>query len=335
MCLQHDEFRKILIEESFSKNICAVIVDEAHRISQWGGDFRKMYAFLEKLRAFFPPNIPFLATSATLPPLALREVRSKLAIDPDTSFYLNLGNDRPNIAWSVQQINGSDDYEALRPLLAMNVTEATDITKTIVFTNTVNGSQIGCKRVRLFFAKPLRKYVDSLHSHRTVKAKRRIMRRFRQGKIKILIATEAAGMVSMDRQTGIYVISRLQGADIPDIEQVIQFGVPSSLSVWIQRAGRAGRSPNINARAILLVEKSMFQWRKKRKKRGQEGDDSDESGSGIDDEESEEEEEVGADSDKMEYGKKVEPDLRLWVECESCRRDIADEYFNNPVRKGE
>jgi hypothetical protein len=40
--------------------------------------------------------------------LALREVRSKLAIDTDTSFYLNFGNDRPNITMSVQQINGSD-----------------------------------------------------------------------------------------------------------------------------------------------------------------------------------------------------------------------------------
>ncbi|KIM73718.1 hypothetical protein PILCRDRAFT_15010 [Piloderma croceum F 1598] len=296
MCLQHDEFRKILIEEKFSKNICA------------------MYAFLEKLRAFFPPDIPFLPTLATLPPLALREVRSKLAIDPNTSFYLSLSNDRPNIAWSVQQINGSDDYEALRPLLAAN------ITKTIVFTNTVNSSQIGCKRIHLFFAKQLCKYMDCLHSHRTVKAKRRVMRRFRQGKVKILIATEAAGM----------------GADILDIEQVIQFGVPSSLSVWIQRAGRAGCSPDINARAILLVEKSMFQWRKKHKKRGQESDDSEESGSDIGEEESEEEEEdeIGADSSNMEYGKKVEPELQLWIECANCWRDVADEYFNNPpVRK--
>jgi superfamily II DNA/RNA helicase len=134
-----------------------------------------MYAFLEKLRAFFPTDIPFLTTSATLPPLALREVWSKLAIDPDTTFYLNLGNDRPNISWSVQQINGSDDYEVLHPLLAANITTANDITKTIVFTNTVNGCQIGCKRVRQFFPKQLHKYVDSLHSHRTTKAKRRVM----------------------------------------------------------------------------------------------------------------------------------------------------------------
>jgi superfamily II DNA helicase RecQ len=130
-----------------------------------------------------------------------------------------------------------------------------------------------------------------------------------------------------------------QGADIPDIEQVIQFGVPSSLSVWIQRAGRAGRSPVINARAILLVEKSMFQWRKKRRMRRRVGDGSEESGSEVDEQESEddeEEDEIGADSNKMEYGKKVELELRRWIECENCRRDIADKYFNNPpVRKSE
>ncbi len=38
-----------------------------------------------------------------------------------------------------------------------------------------------------------------------------------------------------------------------DIEVVIQFGVPCSLSVFKQRIGRAGRSPDIQARAILLV----------------------------------------------------------------------------------
>lgn len=126
-------------------------------------------------------------------------------------------------------------------------------------------------------------------------------------------------------------MSSCQGADIPDIELVIQFGVPSSLSVWIQRAGRAGRSPDIEARAILLVEKSMFKWRKKRQKKKEEEEDFEDS----DDSESDEDsyEEIGGDSEKMEWGKKVEPDLRNFITTEDCRRDIADVYFNNPSRR--
>jgi superfamily II DNA helicase RecQ len=57
-----------------------------------------------------------------------------------------------------------------------------------------------------------------------------------------------------------------KGADIPDIILVIQFGVPSSLEVWTQHAGRAGQSPDIHTRAILLVEESMFQLQKKKEK---------------------------------------------------------------------
>ena len=48
-------------------------------------------------------------------------------------------------------------------------------------------------------------------------------------------------------------------SDIPDISQAIQFTAPDTLSTWMQLAGRSGRSPNINARAILLIQPSVFQ----------------------------------------------------------------------------
>jgi bloom syndrome protein len=79
----------------------------------------------------------------------------------------------------------------------------------------------------------------------------------------------------------------------------------------------------------------MFQWRKKRKKRGDEDEGEGEDGKDSDLED-DSEDKVGLDSEKMEWGKKVEPELRQWIECEECRRDVADEYFNNPpVRKCE
>jgi len=36
--------------------------------------------------------------------------------------------------------------------------------------------------------------------------------------------------------------------------------------------------------------------------------------------------------DEVEY-KKVEPVLREWIETKGCRRDVADEYFNNPPNR--
>ncbi|GLB46004.1 putative P-loop containing nucleoside triphosphate hydrolase protein [Lyophyllum shimeji] len=364
MCLEHEEFRKIVAGPTFSDRVCAVVIDEAHCISQWGGDFRKQYSVLSKLRSLFPPTIPFLATSATLPPAVLREVRSSLAIDSDTCFFINLGNDRPNIAYSAQSMKSSVDYEALRPLLARTCdpTSPNDLIKTIVFMNSIPATQITRRTIAAWFPPHLQNCVDCLHARRSPKAKRRSMRRFRQGKTRILIATEVAGM----------------GADIPDIEQVIQFGVPSSLSVWIQRAGRAGRSPDINARAILLYEESMFKRKRKRKRKRSkrarrtadtdsdltedeveftEGGDDEMVLEGEGDDEMEEEGDDGPeaegrdemevddggdnkggleaepeedDDDGKEWGKKVEEDLRRWIETNHCRRDVADTYFDNP-----
>ncbi|CAA7266074.1 unnamed protein product [Cyclocybe aegerita] len=323
MCLKHTEFRNHLT--SSFQDICAVIVDEAHCIAQWGGDFRTAYSEIGKLHAFFPPNIPILATSVTLPQAALQEVCSQLGIDAADSFFLNLSNDRPNIEFSP------------------NPSTPDDFRKSIVFIDSVQSShQVLCE-VHSWYPCHLRKHIDFLHAHRSPKAKWQAMRRFRNGRTRILIATEAAGM----------------------------FGVPLSLSVWMQHAGHAGQDPSINARAILLVEKSMFEQQKiqkGRKKKGV-GDEAvreveEEIGGGdeveveVEVEEIRNEEDaegagddvagaVGGDAegpptvDKhaetprpgYEFCKKVDKDLRCWIVTKDCRRDVADDYFGNPPRE--
>ncbi len=197
MCLKHPEFRQVLSSSSF-QDICAVIIDEAHCISQWGGDFRTAYSELSQLRAFFPPHIPIIGTSATLAPAALREVVASLGISIDNSFFLNLGNDRPNIDFSVRNIKAADDFTALQPLLTRRPVPSTrnDVIKTIIFVNAVATSQLITRAVRRWFPPHLRQHVQYLHAHRSSRAKHKTMQRFREGKIMILIATEAAGMVS-------------------------------------------------------------------------------------------------------------------------------------------
>lgn len=96
---------------------------------------------------------------------------------------------------------------------------------------------------------------------------------------------------------------------MPYIEQVVQFMVPASLSIWMQRAGRAGRTFSISARAILLVQPSVFQEVKKK------------NGVPI------------PESDATVYRKDVEEGLREWIETEDCRREVADVYFDSGVAR--
>lgn len=114
----------------------------------------------------------------------------------------------------------------------------------------------------------------------------------------------------------------------------------------MQRAGRAGRSPNLNARAILLAEKSMFQKRRRRnqsRKEVVEPSQLDDGEEEFDDDnevekdaENETEAVYGSTTDLdvvFEWKKQVDEALREWIETEGCRRDVADKYFANPPNR--
>jgi superfamily II DNA/RNA helicase len=139
--------------------------------------------------------------------------------------------------------------------------------------------------------------------------------------------------------------------------------VPKSLSIWVQRSGRAGRSGSPGT-AILLVEPSVFQMRKSagKKSTGRQSQETsadaqvvaikEEETDGLrdsDDEDSEQgqdglaqdasEDVATEDGPKLHdpdtrYWKKVENGLRNWIDpngCDcSCRREVSREYFNNP-----
>ncbi|KAJ7241185.1 ribonuclease H-like domain-containing protein [Mycena rebaudengoi] len=192
---------------AFAARIAAFVIDEAHCISQWGDSFRPEYAELGTLH---------------------------------NSFHVNVGTDRPNIAWFVHHMKAAKkDLEALlfRPSAFMRVGMA------------------ALEYLRKALPRMARGQIALYHSRRSKRSKRIIMEKFRKGEIKILLTTEAAGC--------------MKGCDIPHVEQVVQFMVPNSFSIWMQRAGRAGRDIIIAARAILLVQPSVFQEMKLQK----EGDD--------------------------------------------------------------
>ncbi|EMD41247.1 hypothetical protein CERSUDRAFT_40440, partial [Gelatoporia subvermispora B] len=114
MCLKHPQFSKLMRTPDFMKDVCAVVIDEAHCISQWGETFRKDYCQLAKLRSFVPTTVPFLATSATLPPAVLSDVWQQLSFNSSRMFHVNLGNDHTNITPLVCRMSGAaNDLDAL------------------------------------------------------------------------------------------------------------------------------------------------------------------------------------------------------------------------------
>ncbi|KAE9386248.1 P-loop containing nucleoside triphosphate hydrolase protein, partial [Gymnopus androsaceus JB14] len=82
----------------------------------------------------------------------------------------------------------------------------------------------------------LRDTVFPFSSDMSEKSKQKCWDEFTSGKLRIICATDAAGM----------------GCSIPDVKYSVIFGLPSSLSVIIQRWGRAGRD-HITASVCLLL----------------------------------------------------------------------------------
>lgn len=113
----------------------------------------------------------------------------------------------------------------------------------------------------------------------------------------------------------------------------------TSQSVWVQRAGRAKRSFDIEAQAFLLYEKSVFQRQRKCKKKNfGDGDGEEMEPDGVIEDErlgdeddwlDEEDEEQIIDADDEHWNddeskwtwqwcKKIDPDLRRWLSSENC-----------------
>lgn len=77
----------------------------------------------------------------------------------------------------------------------------------------------------------------------------------------------------------------------------------------------------------------MFRRRKKRKRKGTKGENSESDGSATD---TDRESDTGDAECKKEWGKKVEDALRRYIEACTCRRNVADDYFENtPRRQGK
>ena len=254
---------KILRNSHFSRRVLSVVVDEAHCVSHWGADFRKKYASLGVIRAFLPRGTPVIALTATLTARVRRDIHTKLHFPKRGSRFFNVGNGRPNVAIVVRAAeHAQNTYEDLDFVLPHHIEKADDIPKTWIYVDNINtGTEIID-----YLASRLEKHtslspglIRPFNATLSLEYRTRAMDMFRAGTIRILVCTEAAGMVCSANACHLNSeLTQLKGCDIPDIDVVVQWKLPATLSNFIQRAGRVARGRDRRGLVVLIVERSAY-----------------------------------------------------------------------------
>lgn len=191
---------EVLKDPEFKQRLLSVVIDEAHVISHWGSGFRKKYSELGIIRSFLLKSTPIVALSATLPTRVRRDVLRVLRFDQKNFINIDVGNDRPNVSIVIRGIQHPlNTYADLDFVINGLANTPNDIAKTFIYCdNIAMGTEIidhltELLPIHLRTMGIIRPY-NATFSKEYRKA---VMKEFRGGQVRILVCTDAAGMVGL------------------------------------------------------------------------------------------------------------------------------------------
>jgi superfamily II DNA helicase RecQ len=189
---------RVLRKTEFASRCLSVFVDEAHCVSHWGADFRKKYGTLGMVRSFLPSGTSVVAASATLTDQFSHEF-----VDID------IRNDRPNVIQIVRVMeHAMNTFHDIDFIVPDGMQQPEDIPKAFIYYDDINGGTDMCGHlnsrvpvalhddglIRPYNAAMSREYRDN------------VMQLFRAGIVRVLVCTDAVGMVGS--YTPIYILNR-------------------------------------------------------------------------------------------------------------------------------
>jgi superfamily II DNA helicase RecQ len=233
-------------DRNFRNRVQALVIDEAHCIMDWGEDFRKEYSGLAKLRDYIGQETPILAATATCDSEAFKIIWQSLKFGCRPFWGLYVGTDRSNLLYLTRTIQNRSnpllDVLSIFPEQMDKDTPLTALPKCLFYFNTIEDCATAVETLRKCLPTHLRLTVQTFKSTLSEAAKESVWDRFQRGEIRILCATDAAGM----------------GCNIPDVMYTILCFLPPSVSPTSQRWGRTARDRSILGTCILLVPRWAF-----------------------------------------------------------------------------
>lgn len=202
-----------------------VVLDESDEMLNMG--FKEE---LDKILSFTPPTKQTWLFSATMP-REVREIMKNYMTDPFelTVGEKNVGN--VNIAHFYVMVHEKDKYLALKRILDHNPE---------IFGLIFCRTRIDTQRIAEMLMKDGYN-ADALHGDLTQQQRDRVMMKFRDRTLQILVATDVAA----------------RGIDVEDISHVIHMNMPDEMEFYTHRSGRTARAGKRGASIAMITRREL------------------------------------------------------------------------------